>query len=276
MTEKSEANDSQQDEHLTSGWEEDVPVDDTVMRQFVLNLIDATRAAVLDLGGDVLDTPQFFAADVRRPATFFNTAVVRQPLFEESVKTFVPILNQWCSAGTGMMLLLSPWPTPDLRSHGWTLMGHPPVHLRPTGGAIPEDPPGIDIKPVTDFASLLHWEGVLIEGFPLDEMRDLPAGSLVAERMLSHSSCRRWVAYCNDKPVGAVLAHVSHGINQVALVATLQEARRAGIGESLTWRATMADRSLPAMLMSSDEGRSVYQRMGYLPLTRFTLWYRLR
>jgi hypothetical protein len=35
-------------------------------------------------------------------------------------------------------------------------------------------------------------------------------------------------------------------------------------------------RDLPAMLLSSDDGRSIYERMGFLPLQRLTLWYRPR
>jgi hypothetical protein len=36
--------------------------------------------------------------------------------------------------------------------------------------------------------------------------------------------------------------------------------------------ATAASPDLPAMLISSDLGRGVYDRLGYLPLLRFTLW----
>ena len=60
------------------------------------------------------------------------------------------------------------------------------------------------------------------------------------------------------------------------LVATIPDARGRGYGEALTWHAARADPSLPAMLLSSDDGRSIYERMGFLPLQRITLWYRSR
>jgi hypothetical protein len=41
---------------------------------------------------------------------------------------------------------------------------------------------------------------------------------------------------------------------------------------SLTWRATLADPALPALLLATDDGRPVDERMGYLPLFRFTVW----
>ena len=34
--------------------------------------------------------------------------------------------------------------------------------------------------------------------------------------------------------------------------------------------------SLPAMLLSSEDGRPVYERMGFLPLLRLTFWHRAR
>lgn len=62
----------------------------------------------------------------------------------------------------------------------------------------------------------------------------------------------------------------------MVLVATVPEARRRGFGEALTWQAALAEPGLPAMLLSSDPGRPVYERMGFLPLFRSTLWYRDR
>jgi hypothetical protein len=44
----------------------------------------------------------------------------------------------------------------------------------------------------------------------------------------------------------------------------------------LTSRAALAEPGLPAMLLSSDMGRRIYDRMGFLPLYRFSLWYRGR
>lgn len=53
-------------------------------------------------------------------------------------------------------------------------------------------------------------------------------------------------------------------------------ARGRGFGEAITWQATRAAPKLPALLLASDAGCPVYERMGYLPLFRFTLWHRTR
>jgi hypothetical protein len=84
------------------------------------------------------------------------------------------------------------------------------------------------------------------------------------------------VGWVENRPVSASSVWTEHGINNVTMVATIANARGRGYGEALTWRAACAEPSLPAMLISSDVGRSVYERMGFLPLQRITLWFRTR
>ncbi len=52
----------------------------------------------------------------------------------------------------------------------------------------------------------------------------------------------------------------------------MADVRGRGIGRAMTAAATAAATDRPAMLISSDDGRPVYDRLGYLPLLRFTLW----
>ena len=58
----------------------------------------------------------------------------------------------------------------------------------------------------------------------------------------------------------------------VEWVATLPECRRRGYGAALTWTAATSWPGKPAYLIASDEGRKVYERIGFLALFRFTLW----
>ena len=101
-------------------------------------------------------------------------------------------------------------------------------------------------------------------------------GAVTPGTWLDERRARLFVGWTGDRPVAASSAWIAEGINDVTVVATLPDARRRGYGEALTWRAALADPSLPAMLVSSDDGRPVYERMGFLPLFRFTLWYRNR
>ena len=75
-------------------------------------------------------------------------------------------------------------------------------------------------------------------------------------------------------PVATAESHVAHGVVNVEAVTTLAEHRGKGIGEAVTWAATLAEPSLPAVLIASDDGVGIYRRMGYLPVARWTMWFR--
>jgi len=148
--------------------------------------------------------------------------------------------------------------------------------LRATGGEPPALPPGLHVEQVHDAAGLRAFEDVTIRGFGLDALAAQGPGSLFGPAILDDDRMRLWVGWEGDRPVSAAGTFVGCGINDVFNVATVPEARRHGYGAAAAWRATLADPSLPTLLIASDEGRSVYERMGYLPLFRFTFWYRRR
>ena len=62
----------------------------------------------------------------------------------------------------------------------------------------------------------------------------------------------------------------------IRLVATVPEARQRGYSAALTWQATLADPTLPALLIATADGCPVYERIGYTSLFRFMLWSRDR
>ena len=61
-------------------------------------------------------------------------------------------------------------------------------------------------------------------------------------------------------------------MNHVEFVATLPEGRGKGYGAAVTWAATLARPELHALLIASDMGRPIYERMGYVALERWTLF----
>jgi GNAT superfamily N-acetyltransferase len=259
---------------LENGWEPDTPLADSLLRQFVFNQAATSILPVGAMGGRVLRRDQVAAADLGRPAGFLNSATLLQPPTVEGLAGTLDELDRFYRGGSGEVLLWSAWPTPDLRPSGWRLEGHPPLLVRPAGGEPP--PTEVEIEPVRDAAALRVYEQTAIRGFPLPELAQAPPGSLLDERVLGEERLRHWLGRIDGEPVGTAATTLDSGLNGVALIVTLPEARRRGVGAALTWCAAQADPTKPAALLASDLGRGVYERMGFLPLLRFTLWSRQR
>jgi ribosomal protein S18 acetylase RimI-like enzyme len=265
---------------LETGWLPATPVGDTYLRRFLFNWAGMCAARATDAGGRSENSPAVSLADSGRPAPFANCATLLQPLTEETADATLATIADFYGfddpAQRGEVLLASPWPTGDLRAYGWKLMGHPPLHLLPAGAVARTPPPELRIEEVRDLEALYAWERVAIAGYPFDALVEAPPGSLTQSAWLDDPRSQQWVGWVDGRPVACSAAWVEHGISDVTLVATVPDARRRGYGEALTWRAALADPALPSMLLSEDIARPVYERMGYLPLLRLTLWYRGR
>jgi hypothetical protein len=254
---------------MMTGWEHDVPDDDSALRRWVLTNLTRYRTITERVDGriDVWDGVALF--DAGSPVVFDNAAVLRRPLsndeLSEAIDTahvFFPPDRPW--------LLLSAWPLPDLAEAGLSLMGHPPFMMRPAGDPANrrEGPEGFEIRPVTpDDAATF---GVTLEaGFGMPGAATSPwsDGRLFADDVKAH------IGYLDGEPVGTAAAFLAHGIVDVEMISCVERCRGKGIGEALTWKATLANPSQPAMLMASDDGRPIYERMGFIPVLRMTLWF---
>jgi GNAT superfamily N-acetyltransferase len=268
------------DPNLCAGWEPETPVTDSLLRRFLLNWTLGVEAHGLPLGGRSLHRDDLTAVDVGRPTVGANVATLLAPLFPADVDEILAALDAFYafSAGepAGTVFLFSPWPTPDLRPHGWALLDHPPLMLRPAGGTVPPSPPGLRIEVVRDEETLRAFEVAIVRGFTMPELEAQGPGAAFSADILTDDRQRLWVGWDEDRPVAAAASFVAAGINDVTLVATVPEARRRGYGAALTWRATLADPTLPSLLLATEEGRPVYEHMGYTALFRFTLWSRER
>jgi hypothetical protein len=268
------------DPRLRAGWEPNTPVSDSLLRAFQLNWIASIESQGVPLGARCLRRDDFAAVDLGRSSLGANVATLLAPLFAQDVEEIAAALDDFYhfSAGgcAGTVFLFSFWPTPDLRPHGWTLAEHSPLMLRPVGGVVPACPPGLRIEEVRDEQSLHAFELAMVRGFSATELAALEPGEIFSPGMREDPRQRLWVGWEGDRPVSAAAAFVAEGMTNVHLAATVPEARRRGYGEALTWRATLADPTLPALLIATGEGRPMYERMGYLSLFRLTLWERDR
>jgi hypothetical protein len=174
---------------------------------------------------------------------------------------------------TSPYLLLSPWLHVDLAPHGLSLLGHPPLMVRFPGAPAPRPRADVELHEVHTIEQLVHAERVLVEGYPMPHLQPLRPGDLWPMSVLSDTT-RIWLAHLDGEPVATAAAHLNAGTTLVEYVATLPVARGRGAGAAVTWAATAADPERPAVLVASDDGRPVYEALGYVAIERWTAWLR--
>lgn len=202
---------------------------------------------------------------------FINAGVVLSPPHDwtgilERIAAVVP--------GHAPATLISPFATPDLAGRGWQLVGHPPLMARLPGAAsAPAMPAELRIHEVVDQPGLEVFERTLVDGYPMPDLQPYRWGRFYDERVLGGPT-RLWMGFVDGRPVATAAAHSACGVNDVEMVATLDGWRGRGYGAAVTWAATTADPASPAVLIASDLGRPVYERLGYTALERWTMWVR--
>jgi hypothetical protein len=256
-------------ERMTHGWEPDVEAGDSILRQYVLATADRGDLMASASGGRHERTDDLALADPASTVLFDNAAVLLQPPTLADARDAARRAAAWFPPERHAVLL-SAWPTPDLTDDGWVLMGHPPLMLRPPGGDQPPRPPGLEIRRVDSSAELVVFLHTIAEAYPMPHGE----GSAVGAAALADSGIALFVGYLAGRPVATAGTYVGHGLNDVEWISTHPDVRGKGVGAAMTWAATVVRPEDPAVLIASDDGRGVYQRLGYLSLLRMTLWHR--
>lgn len=258
------------DEHLTDGWEPDLDPADSVIRQAVLVHASWAAATAERVGRPSVDTDDVAAGYTVDRGSLGNWAVIRRPgvdhpaVVDQLAALFPPNVPY---------LMVSAWPTPDLRPFGLGLVGHPPLMLRPALPALDPVPTACSLAWVDDPEQLPAAERVLVDGYPMPELQPFRAGSVLDPALMT-ADTRFVVAFDGGDPVATATAHSAFGVTLVEGVATMPAARGKGAGAAVTAAATTAFPGQPAVLLASDDGQPVYQRLGYLRIVRWTAWLR--
>lgn len=256
-------------EHLATGWEPDLDVGDSLLRREVFNLAARYRFCAQRAEVDHVDDEDLVGVRLSATTPWGNDAVLLRPIGHDEAGALVERLHRLVSWPS---LLWSAWPTPDMRPYGLEMFGHPPWMLHAPGREPPPDPEGVRIVEVDSDEGMADYDHTVIHGFPLMHSDGTYVDS-VLRADFRKGPWRFFVGYVDERPASVASVFVAEGLAQVEWVATLPEFRGRGIGEAVTWRATLAEPDVPAVLIASDMGRPIYERMGYLPVQRFTLWY---
>lgn len=258
-------------ERLVHGWEPDVPVDDTLVRQAALVHASWPVEVARALGRPSHRSDAWAGGKIGDRGALTNPVVLLQPGLDAA--TLVAEIDELIQPPTPYFLL-SPWMVPDMAPHGLELLGHPPLMVR-----FPAPPPrgattsSADVREVVTAADLEVAERVLVEGYPMPELQPFSPGGLLAPGVLDGPT-RFWVGYVDGRPAAVAAAHPHAGVTLVEYVATLPLARGRGVGSAVTWAATLSSPKAPAVLVASDDGRPVYERMGFVAIERWTAWLR--
>jgi len=255
-------------EYLTTGWERDLDPADSLVREGVDAHVSWARALTTAARGRFVETDAFCAGFGGGASALLNWAIVTRPP-EDWGAVAAAIVEAYGPDASAVVV--SPFPTPDLAPFGLGLVGHPPFMLRPTSTVTEPPRTTVDVREALDRDALVAAERVLVEGYPMPDMADLPPGDFYRPDVVDGTT-RVFVGYADGEAVATAAAHSAAGLTVVENVAVLGSARGRGAGAALTWAATTAWPGQPAVLIASDDGQPVYERLGYLRVVRWTCW----
>jgi hypothetical protein len=255
---------------LETGWRADTPVTDNLFRQFVFNQAGVNEAVATGLGGRIERTDDVLLADAGSPVPYNNQGLLTRPL-SGADDPALDVAERFFAGSPRPVTLLSMWPTPDLAARGWLVVGHPALVVRGPGPVAAERRPDVEAVRVATPEDLATAERMAAEGYPIEEAQGAPAGTVFPPSLLDSVVTVR-LGLLEGEPVAAALSSIADGVQNLCLGATLPAARRRGVWEALVWARVGDAPELPAVAYTSDYSRPGFLRMGFLPVTRFSLW----
>lgn len=125
---------------------------------------------------------------------------------------------------------------------------------------------GLLIERVASEALLMRWADTFVRGFEMPGTVELSLFELMASLGLE-LPFRHYLGFADGKPVAASTLYLGAGVAGVYFVATIAAARGRGYGRAMTLLPLIEARDLGyrlGVLQSSDQGRSVYERLGFV------------
>jgi len=210
-------------------------------------------------------------ADGASPMPFSNLAIIERPPGNDTEDLVTEIRAFFGGHPGGPCLLKSLFPLPDLTPFGCTLMGHPPLMLR-TPIPLPAPPTDLEIRAVTDEQTAIDFEKTLVFGYPAPMLQPFRAGCFLPPGALDAPDWHHFVGYADGRAVAAGSCYADGRVLRVENIAVMDETRGRGFGAAITAATIAVDLDTAAMLVASDLGRSVYERLGFRTLHRATFW----
>jgi GNAT superfamily N-acetyltransferase len=257
-------------ESLATGHGPGTPEGDNLLHDFVVGTARSWERFNAAAGFRYEQTRELALGDCESASDLLNWAVVLRPLAADAGEVVARARAFFGDRPGGPFLFVSAWPTPDLTEHGLHLVGYPPLMWRPASAPLRPPPADLAVVRVHDETTAADFERTLVDGYPIPSLQPVGRGSVL--RVFDAAGWHYFVGYVNGEPVATAAAWVDATHVRVDLVATLPDRRGRGYGAAVTAAATAAEPELPAVLIASDAGRPVYERMGYTALWRCTVY----
>ena len=247
-------------------------MEESLIRSGVVNMARMWEAPARTLGGRWCRWDDAWAADSTLASRLLNRVTVIRRLKPSRAAELAQRIAQFYAARPdgGEYLVNDTWATLDLEPYGFTRWWSLPFMVRPPAEA-PVYQSDLEIREVRSASEFSDFVRVLIDGFGLTDLGDVPTARVLDTPVLVDSAMRCWIGVLEGRVVGTSVAYVSNGVVGVYLVSVLSAMRGRGYGEALTWQATLAAKT-PATLQASEMGRTVYERMGYVTALRCATW----
>lgn len=260
---------------LETGWLADTPIHDTLLRRFLHNQADVDATIAITAGGRSDRDEDVALADTAGPVGLFNQATLLRPIDGGADPVLDRIEAFYATEPGRSASLLSAWPTPDLRPRGWRLVGHPTFVARGPQAPSPDAlPPGVTIEVVRSPGQVEITETVLVEGFPLDTGSTTAPGAALPHGLANTGYLRLRLGSLDGTVCAMGGSAPGYGVVNLFIAATLPAARRRGVWRALVDARVSDAPDLPTVAFTSEDSRPGFERMGFLPITRFTLWER--
>jgi hypothetical protein len=258
-------------EELESGYGASAPAGDNLCNDFQQEVAQSYLALAQsrgDRGTRIAGT--LTMTDARSVLPFWNRAVLEQPI--ANTQAIMSALADFYGASGPMLLFDSVWPTPDLSKQGFVLMGHPPLMYRPPNTPLPPAPSELRIRRVDDAAAAADFERTIVDGYPVPQLQPFQGVDLMSDGAVRAPGWQHFVGYVDEQPVATGSSYVGEKLLRVENISTLDTVRGRGYGLAITAATIAVAPEKPAMLIASDLGRPIYERLGFTAMLRASYW----
>lgn len=249
----------------------------------------ATRVLAPEVPVEIHDDPDATWGIAGYPDPFRNMVVSARFAPADADRRIREISAAYAARGTGFLWWLAPFHTPDdlgerLLRAGLRFEGTAPamaidLEALPRHEAIP---PGLEIVPVLDEATLREFVAVLAAEMGVPDGAPNPAArhhaallQTIPLTLASEPVPLRYLGRIDGRPVASSRISIGGGVAGLYAVATLPDVRGRGIGRAMTLAALDAGRALGyriGVLQASDSGLPVYRRLGFRTMFDYAVY----